>query len=76
MIFANFLTSFFKLFITLIFHPITIFFTEGAQPRLAVRILEFRYLSCFDGSGKYHNKEKPLKHRADSDKVKLSFKHI
>ena len=46
---------------SLIFHSITIFFIESAQPRLAGRILDFRQLSCSDGSGKYQNKEKPLK---------------
>ena len=44
-----------------IFHSITIFFIESAQPQLAGRILDFRLLSCSDGSGKYQNKEKPLK---------------
>ena len=44
-----------------IFHSIAIFFIESAQPRLAGRILDFRWLSCSEGSGKYQNKEKPLK---------------
>ena len=50
-----------------IFHSITIFFIESAQPRLAGRILDFRWLSCSDGSGKYQNKEKPLKRQKNSD---------